>query len=221
MIMTGEQTVFIVDDDPAVRDALSTLLDSVNLPSRVFSRARDLLDEINEQSRGCLVLDIRMPSMSGLELQTKLHARGVALPIIFITGHGDINMAVKAMRLGALDFITKPYSEQMLLDRIHEALVFEKNQRQLFFNGNELLTRIDKLSPREHEVFKRVAKGQSNKAMAYDLGLSERTIEVHRSNMMKKMQADTLAEIVRMSLEADRYKFLNGSGLGANLQRSS
>jgi FixJ family two-component response regulator len=203
-IMSSDQVVVVVDDDPGVRDSLSMLLESVGLNHRLYSNAKDFLDEVSDIPGGCLVLDIRMPGMSGLELQSELRARNILLPIIFITGHGDIGMAVKAMRLGALDFITKPYHEQHLLDRIHEALAYENNSRKQLIEHDELVKRISALSERETEVFERVAAGQANKFIAYDLGISERTVEVHRAQIMKKLGARTLAEVVRIRLESQR-----------------
>jgi len=202
--MNREPTVFVVDDDEAIRDSLSMLLESVGLPHKLFSTAMDFLDELDSRWTGCLVLDIRMPGMSGLELQTELLRREVILPVIFITGHGDIGMAVKAMRLGALDFITKPYHEQDLLDRIHEALACDASKRKRVYDHDQLLARIESLSKRERQVFERVARGQANKVIAYDLNVSERTVEVHRAEVMKKMGARTLAMLVRMHLEAER-----------------
>lgn len=205
--MNHEQTVFVVDDDEAIRDSLSMLLESVGLPHQLYSTAMGFLDELNRQRHGCLVLDIRMPGMSGLELQTELLRREVMLPVIFITGHGDIGMAVKAMRLGALDFITKPFHEQELLDRIHGALTYDLSKRKRVYDHDQLLVRIESLSKRERQVFERVAGGQANKVIAYDLNVSERTVEVHRAEVMKKMGARTLAMLVRMHLEAERPLF--------------
>jgi len=202
--VSKEQIVVVVDDDPGVRDSLSMLLDSVGLEYRLYANAKDFLQEVDEIPGGCLVLDIRMPGMSGLELQSELRERNVLLPIIFITGHGDITMAVKAMRLGALDFITKPYHEQELLDRIHAALANENSIRKQLGDHRELIKRIDTLSDREAQVFERVAAGQANKAIAYDLGISERTVEVHRAQIMKKLCVRTLAELVRIWLESQR-----------------
>jgi len=205
--MNHEQTVFVVDDDEAIRDSLSMLLESVGLPHQLYSTAMGFLDELNSQRHGCLVLDIRMPGMSGLELQTELLRREVMLPVIFITGHGDIGMAVKAMRLGALDFITKPFHEQELLDRIHGALTYDASKRKRVYDHAQLLVHIESLSKRERQVFERVAGGQANKVIAYDLNVSERTVEVHRAEVMKKMGARTLAMLVRMHLEAERPLF--------------
>jgi FixJ family two-component response regulator len=202
--MNDQQIVIVVDDDEAVRDSLSMLLESVGLQHRLYSNAMSVLDDLDSLRHGCIVLDIRMPGMSGLELQAELSRREIMLPIIFITGHGDIGMAVKAMRLGALDFISKPYHEQELLDRIHEALAHDASKRDRVHDHEQLLGRIGSLSKREHQVFDRVAAGQANKVIAQDLGVSERTVEVHRSEVMKKMGARSLAKLVRMHLEAER-----------------
>lgn len=202
--MSDQPIVAVVDDDEAVRDSLSMLLESVGLRHRLYATAQSFLDDLDSLRHGCLVLDIRMPGMSGLELQEELNQREVLLPIIFITGHGDIGMAVKAMRLGALDFIPKPYHEQELLDRIHEALAFDTSKRDRVHDHKQLLARIESLSKREHQVFERVTEGQANKVIAQDLSVSERTVEVHRSETMRKMGARTLAELVRMRLDAER-----------------
>lgn len=200
--MNSEQRVVVVDDDPGVLDSLSMLLESVNLPCQPFDSPQAFLDEVDEIEHGCVVLDIRMPGMSGLEVQSELRKRDISLPVIFMTGHGDIEMAVRAMRFGALDFIQKPYSEQDLLDRIHEALARESDHCAAASERDELLDRIDTLSPRERQVFDRVAGGQANKAIAIDLEISERTVEVHRAQVMSKMHARTLADLVRMHLQS-------------------
>jgi FixJ family two-component response regulator len=205
--MNDQPIVAVVDDDEAVRDSLSMLMESVGIQHRLYSDAMSFLNDLDKLRRGCLVLDIRMPGMSGLELQAELNRREVTLPIIFITGHGDIGMAVKAMRLGALDFIPKPYHEQELLDRIHEALAHDASKRDRVHDHKQLLSRIEALTKREHQVFDRVTAGQANKVIAQDLSVSERTVEVHRSELMRKMGARSLAELVRMHLEAERPLF--------------
>ncbi|WOJ93730.1 response regulator [Congregibacter variabilis] len=198
------QRVFVVDDDPDVRDSLGMLLESVDLPYSLYATAQAFLDDVENVPVGCIVLDIRMPGMSGLELQEELRHRELPLPIIFITGHGDISMAVKAMRLGALDFVTKPYHEQALLDRIHEALAQDASNRQLMYDHYERTKRISSLTPREHQVFERVTDGLANKVIAFDLTVSERTVEVHRAQVMKKLGVRSVAELVRIRLEAER-----------------
>ncbi|MAT84781.1 MAG: DNA-binding response regulator [Gammaproteobacteria bacterium] len=192
--------VFVVDDDEPVRDAIGMLLETVDVPYQAFESAHAFLDGYDPARRGCLVLDIRMPGMSGLELQQRLAETHAHLPIIFITGHGDVPMAVEAMKRGAVDFIRKPFRDQELLDRVHEALAVEEGQRARVEDLENARTRIDSLTPREHEVFERVADGQANKVVAIDLGISERTVEIHRSQVMHKTGARSLADLVRMKL---------------------
>jgi len=199
--MTEQQTVFIVDDDEGVREGLCLLLETVNQPCESFSSAIEFLEAYDPHKGGCLLLDIRMPHMTGLDLQQQLNESGYSLPVIFISGHGDIPMAVEAMRRGALDFIRKPFREQELLDRINEALEFDAGRRRQLADRQLLLNKIALLSEREREVFDRVAKGQMNKTIGFDLGISERTVEVHRAQVMKKLGVKTLAELVRMQIE--------------------
>jgi len=204
MRIEGKGTVFIIDDDEGVREGLSLLLETVGQPCEVYSSAIDFLEAYDPNKRGCLVLDIRMPRMSGLDLQEKLDERESLLPIIFITGHGDIPMAVDAMRRGALDFIRKPFREQDLLDRINEAIEYDAGKREAFLDNQELLNRISSLTERESDVFHRVAAGDMSKVIGMDLGISERTVEAHRAQIMRKMGARTLAQLVRMELNAKR-----------------
>lgn len=198
--MPEEQIVFVVDDDEGIREGLSVLLETVDLPHRLFSSAMEFLESYELSQPGCLVLDIRMPRMSGLDLQLKLADMGSSLPIIFITGHGDIPMAVEAMRRGALDFIRKPFREQDLLDSINEALEYDEGTREKLDCHKTLQDQIATLSEREHEIFDRVATGQMNKVIASELGISERTVEVHRAQVMKKLKARTLAQVVRAKI---------------------
>ena len=193
-----EYTVFIVDDDAAVRDALEMLVKSVGLSVKTFEHGQAFLDQYEPADAGCLVLDIRMPMMGGLELQQELRNRNSSLPIIFITGHGDIPMAVKAVKEGAMDFISKPFRDQELLDCIQRAIrdLDEKQDRNLF--RSTITTNLAKLSPREKEVMDMVIEGKANKVIAMDLNLSERTVEVHRSHVMEKMQTRSLAKLVQM-----------------------
>ena len=199
----SEQVVFVVDDDEAVRDALSMLLDTVGQAHELYGSAPEFLQSYDESKSGCLVLDIRMPRMSGLELQAKLNERKSVLPIIFITGHGDIAMAVEAMRQGGLDFIRKPFREQDLLDRINEAMDIDAGKRKKGHDRQQLLNRIASLSEREDEVFRRVAEGELNKVIAFDLGISQRTVEAHRTRVMQKLGVRTLAQLVRIKIEAE------------------
>lgn len=201
--MTDEQVVYIVDDDEDVREGFGFLMETVGQRHEVFSSAIEFLDAFDIGMRGCLVLDIRMPRMSGLELQQKLSEQGSLLPIIFVTGHGDIPMAVEAMRCGALDFIRKPFREQNLLDRINEALDLEAGKRKNQLDQQQVRERIGSLSERELEVLELVALGKMNKAIAYVLGISERTVEVHRAHVMEKLGVETLAQLVRFKIAAE------------------
>jgi FixJ family two-component response regulator len=197
-------TVFIVDDDEPVRDAIGLLLDTVGIPHQSFGSAQAFLSAYDHGRTGCLVLDIRMPGMSGLELQDQLLADEAPVPIIFITGHGDIPMAVEAMRKGAVDFIRKPFRDQELLDRIQEALSTAAENRRTSADLEEIRDRVGSLTPREYEVFERVAEGQANKVVAIDLSISERTVEIHRSQVMQKTKARSLADLVRMKILLDQ-----------------
>lgn len=201
--MGSHQTVFIVDDDEGVRNGLALLLDAVEQNYELYSSAFDFLKHYDPNKEGCLVLDIRMPRMSGLDLQDQLNQQQSSLPIIFITGHGDIPMAVEAMRKGALDFIRKPFREQELLDRINEALLLNQSQNKSRCYQREQSGRISSLSDRESEIFNRVANGDMNKVIASDLNISERTVEVHRSHVMQKLEVRTLAQLVRIKIEAE------------------
>lgn len=201
--MHRKQIVFIVDDDEGVREGLSLLLETIDQPCEAFGSAIEFLDAYDPNKGGCLVLDIRMPRMTGLDLQERLSELGSLLPIIFITGHGDIPMAVEAIRRGALDFIRKPFREQDLLDRIGEALEYESGTRQYLIDRQELEEKIASLTERELQVFHRVAQGEMNKVIGFGLGISERTVEVHRSQVMKKLSVRTLAELVRIKIKSE------------------
>ncbi len=201
--MTEEQLVYIVDDDEDVREGFGLLMETVGQPFKTYATALAFLEDYHDGMRGCLVLDIRMPRMSGLELQQKLNEKGSLLPIIFITGHGDIPLAVEAMRRGALDFIRKPFREQNLLDRINEALDIEDGKRRTQADRQHVLDLFNSLSDREREVLELVAEGKMNKVVAQDLGISERTVEVHRSHVMHKLGIQTLAQLVRLKIEAE------------------
>jgi two-component system, LuxR family, response regulator FixJ len=194
-------TIFVVDDDAAVRDALKLLLRSVGQAVETFGSAQEFLDAYGEDRPGCLVLDIRMPGMSGLELQQKLNEKHSILPIIFITGHGDVPMAVEAMQAGAVDFIQKPFRDQDLIDRINQALEKDSSNRAALGERNDIRRRLETLTPREREVLDLVVHGKANKVIAGDLKLSQRTVEIHRARVMEKMQASSLAHLVRMVLE--------------------
>ena len=200
--MSNDQTVFIVDDDEGVRDGLSLLLDTVGQPCELYECGGDFLDAYDDNKRGCLVLDIRMPRMTGLDLQKKLQEMGSTLPIIFITGHGDVPMAVDAMQKGAVDFIQKPFRDQDLLDRIREALKTDQERREEQQKHAEVAERLARLTNREREVFDLVVTGKPNKVIAYELGVSQRTVEIHRARVMEKMQARSLADLVKMHMTA-------------------
>jgi FixJ family two-component response regulator len=197
-------TVFVVDDDEPVRDSIGMLLETVEVPYESFANAQAFLDAYDPTRTGCLVLDIRMPGMSGLELQQRLIDMNASIPVVFITGHGDVPMAVEAMKRGAVDFIRKPVRDQELLDRINEALSVDAGKRAEVADLEQIRARVDSLTPRELEVFQRVAEGQANKVVAIDLGISERTVEIHRSQVMQKTGARSLAALVRMKLTLDR-----------------
>ena len=201
--MSNEQTVFVVDDDEGVRDGLSLLLATVGQPCELYESAQEFLDNYENGRGGCLVLDVRMPRMTGLDLQDKLIEMRSKLPVIFITGHGDIPMAVEAMRRGAVDFIRKPFREHDLLDRINEALTVGDAARQRTLDRQALDKKLLSLSNREWEVFERVANGDMNKVIAADLGISERTVEVHRGQVMRKLDVATLAQLVRVKIESE------------------
>lgn len=190
--------VFVVDDDAAARSSVENLLHSVGLRVEAFDSAARFLDRGPADAPSCLVLDVRLPRMSGIELQRDLTARGLTIPIIFITGHGDIPMSVEAMKAGAMEFLTKPFRGQVLLDAIHKAIERDRATRQEKARLAELRGRLDSLTPREREVMDGVIAGKLNKEIAAELGASERTIKIHRANLMRKMDADSLADLIRM-----------------------
>jgi FixJ family two-component response regulator len=198
----SNRTVLIVDDDDAVRDSLGFLMKSIGIESRGFASAIDFLEFYDEKVAGCLVLDIRMPGMSGLELQDRLNEMNAILPIIFITGHGDVPMAVEALKKGAVDFIQKPFRDQDLIDRINHALEQDHDSRSMMMERRHILDRIDGLTSREKEVMDLVVQGKPNKIIAADLNVSQRTVEIHRARVMEKMEASSLAHLVRMAITA-------------------
>ena len=195
--------VFIVDDDAAVRNSLRLLVKSVGQSAGVFVSAQEFLASYDPQQPGCLVLDVRMPGMSGLELQQQLNVRGAVIPVIFISGHGDIPMAVEAMQNGAFDFLQKPFRDQDLIDRIQRALEKDRENRAALGERARIRERLDSLTPREREVLDLVTSGKANKVMAADLGLSQRTVEIHRARVMEKMGASSVAQLVRMALDLE------------------
>jgi len=195
-------TVFVVDDDRAVRDSLRWLIQSVGLSVETFSTAAEFLAAYDPAKIGCLVLDVRMRGMSGLDLQEELERRGISLPVIIITGHADVPMAVRAMKAGAIDFLQKPFGDQALLDRIQKALERDREQRSASAEHEEILSRLAVLTPREREIVDLLVDGKANKEIASDLGLSTRTVEGHRANIMDKLGATSFAEVVRVALLA-------------------
>ncbi|HEV2285269.1 MAG TPA: response regulator transcription factor [Steroidobacteraceae bacterium] len=196
-------TVFVVDDDEGVRNSLRFLLKSVGLPTRALGSAGEFLESYKPSQPGCLVLDVRMPGMSGLELQQQLNLRGAVIPVIFITGHGDIPMAVEAMQQGAFDFLQKPFRDQDLIDRIQRALERDARSRAALDEHARIRERLDSLTPREREVLALMTRGKPNKIMAAELGVSQRTVEIHRARVMEKSGAASLAQLVRMVMDLE------------------
>ncbi len=205
--MTEEPTVIVVDDDPGIQEALSGLLRSVGLQVRVLASVPEFLHEGRPDGPTCLVLDVRLPGRSGLDFQRELTASDIQVPIIFITGYGDIPMSVQAMKGGAIEFLTKPFRDQDLLDAIQQGLARDRAWLENEKATVVLRTRFETLSPREREVMARVVTGRLNKQIAGDIGLSEITVKVHRSQVMRKMKASSLPELARM---ADRLKLAGG-----------
>jgi FixJ family two-component response regulator len=188
--------VYLVDDDEAVRDSLGLLFKSIGLKHEAYASALDFLERYDARRHSCLVADIRMPGLSGLELQQRLNEQRAEVPIIFITGHGDVPMAVTAMKSGAADFIQKPFRDQDLIDRINKALARDLDRRRGRAEQDEIRNRIALLTPREREVMQRVVRGQANKVIAMDLGVSQRTVELHRARVMRKLKMRSVAELV-------------------------
>jgi len=210
--MTNEPTVFVVDDDQAMRDSLTWLIESAGLRVQAFGSAEEFLRVYYPGQAGCLLLDVRMPGMSGLELQANLARQEIRIPVIIITGHGDVAMAVKAMRAGALDFIEKPFDHEALLPSLRMALDADRRRRGDRSQRAEIARRLAELTPREHEVMEMVIDGRSNREIAVALGVSTKTVEAHRARVMDKMRAQSLAELVRLCLNAGLMS--QGSGKG-------
>jgi FixJ family two-component response regulator len=197
--MSDRAVVFVVDDDPSMRRSLESLLRSVGNDVRLFSSAQDFMQAERPDVPSCLVLDVRLPGMSGLTFQQELAKAGIALPVIFITGYGDVSMTVRAMKAGAAEFLTKPFDDQLLLDAVHAAIQRDRLRRQDAASLGTLKSRYDELTEREKQVMKLVAAGWANKQIAAKLGLSLVTVKVHRGQVMRKMQAKSIADVVRMA----------------------
>ena len=204
--MNKEQTIFVVDDEPDVRAALGMLIKSVGLRPEIYDTPQDYLDAYDPERPGCLVLDMRMPGMSGLDLQQKLASMGLHPPIIMISGHGEIPNAVQAVQSGAVDFLQKPVSDQLLLDRIHQALRLDEENRKNYNEHQVIEARYTTLTPREREVMQGVIAGKLNKIIADELNVSTRTVEIHRAHVMEKMHAGSLSALVSMSSNIEEYK---------------
>jgi len=198
-----EAKVYVIDDDQAVRDSLRWLIESVGIGVETFENAQAFINHIGPDSVGCAVVDIRLPGMSGLDLQEHLNREAPMLKTVVISGHADVPVAVRAMKAGAIDFIEKPFSDQALLDRIQQALQAQHREQSLQVFCSDVKQKISQLTPREREVMGLVVRGHLNKQIAAELGLSHKTIEVHRANVMDKMQADSLADLVRMSVAVE------------------
>ena len=200
--MATEPMVFVVDDDPAVRHSLTRLMASVQLPVAAYGTAEEFLDDYSADQPGCALVDVRMPGMSGLELQQRLAAEPVALPVIIITGHGDVSMAVRALQHGAFDFVEKPIRGQALLDTISKAIDVDRERRRAHADRAEARTRIESLTPREHVTMELVVAGRTNA----QLGVTAKTVEFHRSNVSRKLQTENVQELVRLAWRAGQLK---------------
>lgn len=192
-------TIFIVDDDPSIRESTKLLLESVGFNVKTYVSGQDFLKAKVQADLGCLILDVRMPGLSGLDLQEKLLSAKTPLPVIFITGHGTVPMSVRAMKAGAVDFLQKPFEEQELLDVINRAIARQREQKSKNEEADKIEQRLKTLTSREYEVFSLLVAGLANKEIAYDLGMSERTVKAHRAQIMEKMKAGSFADLVRFS----------------------
>lgn len=200
--MTNDLSVFIVDDDEFVRDSLQALLDASGYKTDTYESGVEFLEAAKDVGRGCVLLDIRMPKMDGLEVQSHLHELRSDLPVVIITGHGDVPMAVRAMKAGAVDFVEKPFAENMLIECVERALGMVERAEQADAFGDAARGSLKKLTPREYDVLVQLVIGRPNKVIAYELGISTRTIEIHRARIMEKMGADSLSHLVRLALAA-------------------
>ena len=205
------QTVFIVDDDPALRKSLRWLTESVGLRVETFATAEDFRAAYDPARSGCLVLDVRMPGMSGLDLQAYLVEQNIALPVLIVTGHAEVQSAVRAMKAGAVGFLEKPFGDQELLDHVQEALAIDQRERERKINLRDVRERYERLTPREREVMVLIARGRANKQIAAELDISQKTVEVHRAHVMKKLEAASIAGLVRMVLALEHGSVLADS----------
>jgi len=199
-------TVFIIDDDDAVRSALQVLIESMDIPTCTFSHVQGFLDSYDPDQPGCLILDVRLPQLSGLELQEYLHREGINIPIIFVSGHSNVSMAVRTLKAGAIDFIEKPFDDQMLLDSIQKALKIDKEMRNEELWRKMILQYLGQLSRREEQVLRLLIQGKANKVIAHELSLSTKTVETHRAHIMKKLGVNSLAGLVWMALRSGEYQ---------------
>lgn len=203
MVQASEPTVYIIDDDQAVRDSLSALFQSLGIRVETFASAGEFLTLAAEPRIGCLLVDVRMPGLSGLELQEQLVKQQSYLPIIMITGHGDVTTAVRAMKAGARDFIEKPFNEQLLLERVQACLEESRFAQQALERIGALRAQVDQLTPREREVLTLTVQGKPSKVIASELGISSKTVDVHRSRLMEKLEVKSLAELIRLAIELE------------------
>lgn len=200
---TPEPIVYVIDDDDAVRKSLSWLISSVDLAVKAYPSANAFLDDCQHIQTGCLVTDVRMPGLSGLDLQNELKARAIDIPVIVISGHGDVQTAVRAMKAGAFDFIEKPFNDQLLLDIVQRAISHSLSSNEIHTQISDILARRDSLTPRERQVLELIVVGESNKNIGHRLEISDKTVEAHRAKVMSKMQAGSLAELVKMVLSVE------------------
>lgn len=202
----SQPTVFIIDDDYGIRHALSELIDSIGIPTKTYDNVRSFLDEYSAIQPGCLVLDVRLPGISGLELQEYFKRKGIKIPIIFISGHSNVAIAVRSMKAGAIDFLEKPFDDQLLLESIQKAIEQDRITRSEDQNHSMIMERIDCLSPREEEVLQLIIQGKANKTIADEMRLSTKTIETHRAHIMKKLGVRSMAGLMWMAMKSGVYQ---------------
>jgi FixJ family two-component response regulator len=202
MTTEPDPTIFVIDDDPSVRKSLSRLLESLGFNTETFASAEEFLKRGHFDGLGCIVLDVRMPGLSGMDLQRELNKADYSMPIVFITGHGNIPMTVQAMKGGAVDFLTKPFDDEELLQAVEKAMEVDRNVRAERAEVRDVLRRVEKLTPREHEIVRYIIAGMLNKQIAFRLGIAEKTVKIHRGHIMEKLAADSVAELVRVAEKA-------------------